>query len=84
MSHYPEHQKLKRVMRKTQFVHDFLEFCNTRDVFLGKEMTDGSINHSFFLHADLDKLIYAFIEVDPKKLEAEKRAMIESCRKARK
>lgn len=78
---YPEHQKLKRVMHKTQFVHDFLEFCNTQGVYLGKEETNGSINHSFFVHADFDKLMYQFIEVDPVKLEKEKRAMLDLCRK---
>lgn len=66
---YPEHEKLKTVVDKTQFVHDFLTFCEEKGVSLQTE------NGVYKRHAEL---LYEFTGIDQWKLEAEKRAMIES------
>jgi len=65
---YPEHEKLKAVADKTQFVHDFLTFCEEKGVYLEK-------NGVYQRHAEL---LYKFTGIDQWKLEDEKRAMIDS------
>lgn len=72
---YPQHTKLKEVSDKTQFVHDFLTFCEEKLIFL----TNGHGNY-----ARHDELLYEFTGIDRWKLEDEKRAMLDSCRKTQK
>jgi hypothetical protein len=69
---YPQHAKLKKVSDKTQFVHDFLTFCEGKGISLQTE--DGVYKR----HADL---LYEFTGIDQWKLEDEKRSLIEDCRK---
>lgn len=69
---YPEHEKLKLVSDKTQFVHDFLTFCEEKGISLQTE------NGIYKQHAEL---LYEFTRIDQWKLDDEKRAMIESCNK---
>lgn len=71
MDQYPEHEKLRAVSEKTQFVHDFLTFCEEKEIFLMKDDV-------YQQHA---KLLYEFTNVDQWKLEDEKRAMLEAFRK---
>lgn len=63
---YPEHEKLKVVAEKTQFVHDFLTWCEGLGIFLEK---DG-------VYQRHDNLLYKYVEVDRWKLEDEKREML--------
>jgi hypothetical protein len=72
---YPEHEKLKAVSDKTQFVHDFLTFCEEKGVSLQTE------NGVYKRHAEL---LYEFTGIDQWKLEDEKRAMLDSIRTAKK
>ncbi len=65
---YPEHEKLRAVSAKTQFVHDFLMFCEEKGISL---QTESGV---YKRHADL---LYEFTGIDQWKLEAEKRALIE-------
>lgn len=68
---YPEHEKLKLVSDKTQFVHDFLTFCEGKGFSLQSE--DGVYKR----HAEL---LYEFTGIDQWKLEDEKRAMLDMVR----
>jgi hypothetical protein len=68
---YPQHQKLKLVSDKTQFVHDFLTFCEEKGISLQDE--NGVYKH----HSDL---LYEFTGIDKWKLEDEKEALLEECR----
>lgn len=70
MSKYPEHEKLKVVAEKTQFVHDFLVFFEEKGISL---QTDRGVYQRH------DDLLYEFIGVDKWKLDDEKRALIEEC-----
>ena len=67
---YPEHEKLKLVSDKTQFVHDFLSWCEGQGIFLEK---DG-------MYKRHDDLLYKYTGIDRWKLEDEKRALLEECR----
>lgn len=64
---YPQHTKLEAVSEKTQFVHDFLTFCEESGAFLMKD--DRYVRH--------DDMLYKFTGIDRWKLEAEKRKMME-------
>ncbi len=68
--HWPEHEKLKRVADKTQFVHDFLSWCEEKGIYL----MNGE------LYARHDEWLYKFTGIDRWKLEDEKRKMLEMCR----
>lgn len=70
---YPEHEKLKAVADKTQFVHDFLSWCEVQGIFLEKD--DRYQRH--------DDLLYKFTGIDRWKIEDEKRAMIDGLRKGK-
>lgn len=70
---YPEHRKLKAVAEKTQFVHDFLSFCEEKGIYL----MNGEV---YAAHADL---LYKFTGIDRWKLDDEKRAMLDECRKVK-
>ena len=68
---YRQHEKLRTVCLQTQFVHDFLTFCEEHGVY---QMKDG-------VYMRHDDLLYRFVGVDRWKLEDEKRAMIEDGKK---
>jgi hypothetical protein len=73
MKKYPEHEKLKVVSEKTQFVHDFLQWCEVQGIFLEK---DG-------MYKRHDELLYKFTGINRWKLEDEKRAMLDGIRTAK-
>ena len=64
---YPEHAKLEEVKDKTQFVHDFLMFCEEKGVYLER-------NEVYQRH---EELLYKFTGIDQWKLEDEKRKMLD-------
>jgi|KBSSwiStaDraftv2_1062776.scaffolds.fasta_scaffold11980_7 hypothetical protein len=68
---YPEHEKLKLVSDKTQFVHDFLTFCEEKGFSLQSEAG------VYKRHAEL---LYEFTDIDQWKLEDEKRQLLEEAR----
>lgn len=73
---YPEHEKLKRVSEKTQFVYDFLEFLQEK----GYWLTTSDGNRGLGI-SERDDLLFKFIGVDRWKLEDEKTEMLEGCKK---
>ena len=68
---YPEHEKLRLVSEKTQFVHDFLTFCEERGINLLNEAG---------VYQRHDKLLYEFTGIDQWKLEDEKQQLLEEAR----
>lgn len=70
---YPQHAKLETVSDKTQFVHDFLMFCEEKGIILTKD-------DIYKPHADL---LYEFTGIDRWELEDEKRSLLDSIRKAK-
>jgi hypothetical protein len=82
---YPEHEKLKLVRHKTQFVHDFLEQCGEEGVGLCRATDNpnsrGDSDYCPIHRTERDKILYEFIQVDPNKLEKERVQMLDECRK---
>lgn len=66
-----QHARVRVNMDRTQAVHDFLEFCRDKGLELGwiDPRTDDFPPRE-------DALLYEWIDVNPKALEAEKVAMI--------
>ena len=78
---YPQHEKLKIVQDKTQFMKDFFDWLWQE---AGAELCEWAENANFPHSMSVqkrDQLMYKFIDVDPVKLEAEKLAMLDELRK---
>lgn len=84
---YPEHAKLKDIQEKSQWLGEFLEWLfNNKHIELAQykgtfrkddeRLVPASISH------DPNVLLAEYFEVDLKKLELEKRAMLDEIRKA--
>ncbi|HUV10815.1 MAG TPA: hypothetical protein VMX12_07525 [Acidimicrobiia bacterium] len=71
---YPEHAKLRAVADKSQAIGEFLdEWLPTQGIILAHVDRDGRV-------PSIQELLAEFFGIDRDKLEAEKRAMLESLR----
>jgi len=76
---YPEHAKLEKITSKSQSIGEFLEWCNTKGMSLHEYPEDHP--HAVQTRRSTQDLLAEFFEIDLKKLEKEKKKMIESLRK---
>ncbi len=77
---YPEHQKLKAIADKSQAIHDFLEWLqDTKGGFLA--VRAGRRQDAYPMRESLRTLLAEFYEIDLDKIEDEKRAMLDECRR---
>jgi hypothetical protein len=82
-SEYPEHEKLNAVKAKSQAIGEFLEWLQHerfQRVTLCLEADDEEEFYPF--HYSTEHLLAEFFKIDLNKIEAEKRAMLETMRKA--
>ncbi len=84
---HPEHAKLEAVKDQSQAIGDFLEWLgNDRPdgpIFLCERRRDVEIDNIWVpTGASAEKLLAEYFDIDTKKLEAEKRAILEAQRKA--
>lgn len=77
---YPEHEKLKARQRDVGLLSEFYDFIGEQ----GWEIAEWNRDSERLLTVRQrpGEIIGMFLGVDPKKLEAEKRAMLEKIRKA--
>lgn len=96
MNQYPEHEKLHAVVDKSQAIGQFCDWLREEKgvVFCGAEHEHSEgcgWLHGFpqcsyskgqrqYFHFDITKLLAEFFEIDLKKIEAEKGAMLEDIR----
>lgn len=73
---YPEHEKLKAVMGKSQCCGEFLEHLFSKGYYLAKYRNESLVAEN----RRIEDLLAEFFEIDLKKLEEEKLAMVEECR----
>lgn len=78
MSKYPEHEKLKKREKDALLVGDFYDFLNEQEWEIAKY--DDKSERLFPIRLRPEEIIGLFLGVDPRKLEAEKRAMLEEIR----
>lgn len=77
---YPECEKLGRVHEQIVTITQFMEWLSSEHVMLGKYLADWA--ESFQpISENTDQLLYRYFEIDPQKLEQERRAMLEKLRK---
>lgn len=77
---YPEHEKLKAKQREAGTISSFIDFISEQ----GWELAvfDDHTERLRTIRQRPDEIIGLFLEIDPKKLEQEKRAMLAEIRKA--
>lgn len=79
---YPEHEKLKALGGKSQVVGDFLVWLEEQG-FVICEPTGNQVDNLWVpLGASLEWLLAEHFEIDPEKLETEKRQMLDELRAA--
>lgn len=79
---YPEHTKLRAVKDRSQCVGEFIEWLDEQGIFLA-EYWGGRDRTLYRAHESRDSLLARFFEIDRDRLEEEKRAMLEECRRPR-
>lgn len=79
MSNYPEHDKLTAVAEQTQAIGEFVEWLESKGIFLARYV-EGS-NYPRSVHGFRD-LLAEWAGIDQDKLEAEKRQMLNALRDA--
>lgn len=77
MSEYPESERLSKFSDERGAVLEFLEWAEGEGVHLMRWAEKGSL--AYFAEAR-DTLIYRWLEIDPDKLEQERRDMLASLR----
>lgn len=76
---YPEHVKLAKVADESQVLGEFLdEFLPNRSIYLMEYSDDDGLPYPTFKSTSW--FLYEFFGIDPKKLEQEKRALLEAHR----
>lgn len=75
---YPEHEKLKAKQSESSILSEFIDFMSEQ----GWELAefDDTTERLFPIRQRPDEIIGLFLEIDPKKLESEKRAMLAEIR----
>lgn len=79
MSKYPEHQKLKAIQGKSQSICEFVEWLSEKNIQLAVLEESGDYSPPV---RNLTSLVAEFFDIDMKKIDAEKDAMIEEIRRA--
>ena len=87
MSEYPEHDKLDEVDRERIVLGEFLDWLDYKDYLICTDSNEEHFNEegdhvSAYRPAyrSIESWLAEFLEIDLKKLEDEKRAMLESVR----
>ena len=81
---YPEHEKLKAIQRESQAIGEFMEWLQKeKDLDICEFHDDGRRDPYFPYQGSVSNLLEEFFDIGPKKLEAEKQAMLDEMRKER-
>jgi hypothetical protein len=86
---YPEHQKLKAIQERSQAIGEFIEWLpqSKKKIHLAVYPEDDSEVPEYCLlaaHVDINELLAEFYGINLKKIETEKRAMLDEMREANK
>jgi hypothetical protein len=79
---YPEHKKLISVVKESQTIGEFLEWCYNNGKFLA-EYRDNSPN-ALSVNKSIDQILADYFNIDLKVIEQEKRAMLKELRNGQK
>ncbi len=79
---YPEHAKLDEVKHLSQAIYDFLEWCDKKGWQLMEYHKSFDGQAGYPIRASRRDLLAEHFEIDQKRLEDEKRAMLDAIRAA--
>ena len=81
-SQYPESAKMAAVSDESQSIGEFIEWLGTKGIMLGHNVTfEGYSTPQFVpVSTSTENLLADYFEIDLKKVEQEKRAMLEAIR----
>lgn len=79
---YPEHEKLKARESDSRLLSAFYDFMVHEQCWLIAEYEDDGGDRLYPIRLRPDEIIGLFLGIDPKKLEAEKRTMLDEIRQA--
>lgn len=82
MTEYPEHDKLSAVKDETQAAGEFIEWLESKGIFLAKYQEESNFPRP--VHTSLLDLLAEWRGIDRNKIEAEKRQMLAAIREANK
>jgi len=77
MKRYKEHEKLQAVKDKSQEIGDFLEWCNNKGIFLGEY---DRFDELVPIRKNTETMLAEYFKINLKKLEQEKRDMLDNFR----
>lgn len=80
---YPEHEKMAKVIDQSQVIGAFLDAMSEKGIELC-EYSEGDGGMMFPVRKSIEQILADYFEINLKKIEAEKRAMLESIRQDRK
>ena len=80
---YPEHEKLAKVSDKSQVIGEFCDWLSEQGIMFSRYDDDylGG-NFPLTVSMDIQRRLAEFFDIDRKKLEAEKRQMLDEIRSA--
>lgn len=81
MSKYPENERLKAVSDKSHAIGEFLEWLGGKDIVLAEYAGEG--DRLYPTNRPIEGMLAEFFDIDLKKVEEEKREMLEEIRAAR-
>lgn len=77
---FPEHKKMMAVQQEAHIIGEFLEIMQTRhEAFLANL---GEHGWSEFHSGDIEKILYAYFDIDGDKIQTEKEAMVAQIQRA--
>lgn len=79
---YPEHQKLKAIVDRSQTCGEFIDWLEGREIYLCEHVYDDDTfqGNYYRIRSTLQQLLAEFFEIDLKKIGDEKDAMLEELR----
>jgi hypothetical protein len=77
---YPEHEKLAKISDQSQICGEFIEWLEQHHIHLCEPDRDNFRDRYWPTHKSIQVLLAAFFDIDLKRIDAEKEAMLDAMR----
>lgn len=75
---YPEHEKLSNIQQQSQFLGEFMEYIQSKNIVLAQY---GEFDRLYPINKSINIFLAEMFNIDLKKIDEEKNQMIEELRK---
>jgi hypothetical protein len=82
MDAYPEHERLKKISDKSQTCGEFIDWLESHGYRLCEPDPESPSGRYWPTHRPIRELLAAFFDIDQKRIDAEKDAMLDALRAA--